>query len=191
MSKIKKLASPDRQRLDAANGWLELGSYQEASAELRRITHWNRNHPFVMECRWKVAAMLKNWEEAAEVGKALSIAMPDNHNGAVYQAVSLHEMKRTQEARDVLIAVADKFPKEFMVGFNLARYACHFGRMEECENVLGPVFTAAKDDELRLMAMQEPDLKPFWKMVCERSKLEGHTGKGFYIPGESKHGERS
>ena len=50
------LEAPDSHHLRAAQGWLELGDWQSANAELENISPQVRVHPDVLEIRWHIYA---------------------------------------------------------------------------------------------------------------------------------------
>ncbi len=105
-----KLSSEDQRHLTAAEGWLELGDALEANEELEQIAPKMRAHPFVLRVRWGIYAHAKRWEMASEVAKGMAIALSENIWGYIHWAYSLHELKRTKEAQDVLLSVVEKFP---------------------------------------------------------------------------------
>lgn len=62
----------DERHLLAAQGWLE------ANEELENITLQMRGHPKVLCLRWEIYAKAGRWEMASEVGKSLSILVPND-----------------------------------------------------------------------------------------------------------------
>src|SRR5947199_291248 len=79
--------------------------------------------------------------------------------------LKINELKRTQEAWDVLFPVAEKFPKNPTVKYNLACYATQLGRLWEAEQWLKLAFKVGDEKELRAMALQDVDLKPIWPKI--------------------------
>jgi hypothetical protein len=63
----------------------------------------------------------------------------------------------------VLLPVVDKFPKEYIIRYNLACYACQLGNLEEARHWLKKAIEMADPKEVKLMALNDPDLKPLWK----------------------------
>jgi len=76
-------------------------------------------------------------------------------------------LKRTKEARSVLISVADKFPDQDMISYNLARYCCQLGRLKEAMRWLWKAIDLAGKKDIRLTALEEPDLEPLWNQIGE------------------------
>lgn len=109
---MKRLKPPDSLHLQAAQGWLELGNHIEANEELEQITPQLRSHVDVLVVRWAIYAADNKWELAIEVARIIAQLMPESPFGWIHWAFSLHELKRTDEARSVLLPVLDRFPDE-------------------------------------------------------------------------------
>lgn len=164
---MKPLPYPNNQHLEAAEGWLELGNYLEANEELEKITPQLRAHPFVLEIRFKIYSEANRWEMALEVAKGMSNILPDNPWGPFHLAFSLHELKRTKEAYEVLIPVVDKFPNEWLMRYNLACYSCRLGNLKEAEEWFELARDMAGKIDIRQMALEDEDLEPLWTEISE------------------------
>jgi len=150
----------DIRHLEAAQGWLGLRNWREAKVELTNIPEKLQSHPDVLQVRWAIHAAAKEWEPAVEVAEAFRQAKPDSPFGFVHLAYALHEMKRTQEAQDVLLPVLDKFRDEFIIRYNLACYACQLGDGEGAWRWLEKSMALSNPDEVKRMALNDPDLEP-------------------------------
>ena len=75
-------------------------------------------------------------------------------------AFALHELKRTQEAFDALLPVADKFPEQWVIPYNLACYTCQLGRMDEARGWFHRALATGDEKEIKLQAIDDPDLAP-------------------------------
>ncbi|MCX6912223.1 MAG: tetratricopeptide repeat protein [Verrucomicrobia bacterium] len=162
---IKSLPFEDQRCLEAAQGWFELGNHLEAKDELDQITPEMRGHPSVLEVRFHIYAAAKEWEYAAEIARAISDCVPDNPFGFIHQAYSLHELKQTREAWNVLLPVADKFPKEYIIRYNLACYACQLGNLNEARDWLKHASDLIGTNQVKLLALEDADLEPLWKEI--------------------------
>ena len=87
----------DRRHLEAAEGWLGLGDWEEANEELENITPSLRVHPEVLGVRFQIYALAEKWECGVEVARAISELMPDNPFGHFHLAFSLHELKERKK----------------------------------------------------------------------------------------------
>jgi tetratricopeptide (TPR) repeat protein len=169
---LKKLLMPeftisDKRHLEAAEGWLGLGSWQEANQELENITPQFLGHPEVLGIRFQIYAKAEKWDYAIEIARAISDVIPDNPFGHFHLAYGLHELERTSEAYDVLIAVVDKFPAEHLIRYNLACYSCRLGRLKEAYQWLEKAINLAGRDDVRQTALDDPDLEELWIQIAE------------------------
>jgi predicted Zn-dependent protease len=158
---------PELFYLQAAQGWMELGNFAEATRELEKISSKFQDNPDVLEVRWEICAKQKKWQDGAEVGRALIRTAPERATGWIDLSYALHEMKQTQAAWDNLFAVAGQFPKVPTISYNLACYACQLGKTWEGEQWLKRAFDVGDSKELKEMAMGDVDLKALWEKVKE------------------------
>jgi len=162
---MNNLPLPDQRLLDAAEGWLGLGDPLAANEELEQITPTFRAHPFVLEVRYKIYAEEKHWEGAVEIARTMARALPANPWGHFHLAFALHELKRTREAYDGLNPIVDQFPKEWLMRFNLACYACQLNLLDDAMHWLEKAIAVAGDNDIRMMALDDADLKPLWNQI--------------------------
>lgn len=153
----------DRRQLEAAQGWLELGDWNEANEELERITPQQRAHPDVLRMRVEVYSAAKKWDYVVEVASALCRMVPSEPFGFLRLAFALHELKRTREALNVLLPVADKFPEVWTIPYNLACYCCQLGDLIGARDWLAQAFGIGGAKEIKLQALEDPDLAPLWE----------------------------
>ena len=164
---MKKLPLSDQRHLDAAEGWLGLGDHLAANEELVQISSQLRAHPFVLEVRYKIYSAAKKWDEAVEIARTMAKLLPDNPWGPFHLAYALHELKKTQEAYDTLKPVVDEFPKDWLMHYNLACYACQLGNLKEAMGWLERTIDLVGKKDIRDMALDDADLKPVWKKIRE------------------------
>ena len=163
--RLRKLQRPDSFHLLSAEGWLELGNYLEANEDLERITPEMRAHPDVLKMRWRIYTAAKKPAMAAEVARGLTVLLPEQSFGWIHWAFSLHELKLTKEAQSVLLPLVDKFTTEHILSYNLACYACQLGELKEAKEWLIKAIAKAGKKDIRIMALDDPDLEPLWKEI--------------------------
>src|ERR1039458_39287 len=164
---MQKLEYQDQRHLEAAEGWLGLGNQVEAFEELECITPQMRVHPDVLELRWQIYSKEKKWAACVHIARAITKLAPSLSNGWIHWAFSLHELKRTKEAKEVLLPVVGKFPKEYIMRYNLACYECQLGNLKESRAWLEKTFELADENEVKLMALNDHDLEPLWREIGE------------------------
>jgi predicted Zn-dependent protease len=156
---IKALEPPDTHYLNAAEGWLGLGNLDEAEQELEMVSPGARTHPEVLRVRYQLYAEKKLWEMATEAAQMLCKLIPESPFGWIHLAYALHELKRTREAYQVLIPVADRFSEEYIIRYNLACYCCRMGNLEEAMAWLKKAVSLARAPTIKQMALTDPDLE--------------------------------
>ena len=80
-------------------------------------------------------------------------------------AVSLHEMKRTEEAWKLLLSVVDDFPDNTYMRYNLACYTCQLGKLKDAMTWLEKAIDLAGKRDVRKMALEDKDLEPLWANI--------------------------
>ncbi|MBI2946193.1 MAG: tetratricopeptide repeat protein [Verrucomicrobia bacterium] len=164
---MTKLEPPDTHFLSAAIGWIELGDCNEARAELARIAPAFQNHPDVLQVNWLIAASEQNWKVALDVARTLIQTQPDRSSGWLHQAYALRRVQDggLQAAWEALLPVADQFPEEPTIPYNLSCYACQLGRLEDARTWLRRALDRGDRSGIKLMALSDPDLKPLWTEI--------------------------
>ncbi len=164
---MQPLEPPDTHYFSAAIGWLGLGNVAEAKAELAQLSQAAQKHPEVLEVRWGICAEEKDWQNAVEVARALVEVAPDHSVGWVNRAYALRRVQDggLQAAWDALLPAADRFPRQAIIPFNLACYACQMQQLETARIWLGRAAEISGKDRIRKMAMLEPDLEPLWEEI--------------------------
>jgi tetratricopeptide (TPR) repeat protein len=161
------LEPPDSFHLSAAVGWLELGDWHEAEEELKKIAPALCGHPTVLEIHWVIYAKEGQWERCVDIGNDLVKADAESSFGWIHRSFALHELKRTQEAADLLATATALFPKEWLIRYNLACYACQLGNHKEARKWLKIASSLGDAKRVKLMALNDPDLEPL------RAEIEG------------------
>ena len=69
-----------------------------------------------------------------------------------------------EEALSVLTGVAEKFPKEWMIPYNMACYLCQLERLAEAKPNLARALEIGGKG-IRTAALSDEDLKPLWLWV--------------------------
>jgi len=157
-----KFTPSDLQHLKAAQGWIQLAVWDAANEELESIKPQLRAHPYVLKVRFGVYLAAKHFELAIAAADALVRFRPEEPEGWIQRSFALHEVERTAEAQEKLRPAAEKFPKEWQICYNLACYACQLGEMDEARALLERAFTLGDAKQVKLMALDDPDLSPLF-----------------------------
>jgi hypothetical protein len=72
------------------------------------------------------------------------------------------------EAKEILTEAKAKFPAEYLISFNLACYECQLGNLAAAKERLKEAIELAGDKkDIRLQALEDPDLEPLWSHIGE------------------------
>jgi len=163
-SHIKPLEPPDCHHLSAAMGWLELGDVAEAGAEFEKIAPQFRSHPHVLAIRYDICAKAGKWDAAAEIARTLTQLEP--HRPGMWVSLAYAVRRKTgggiPQARAILVQARRAFPKEQVIAYNLACYECQLGDLNAARSWLEKACTLGNANKVKLMALDDPDLKPLW-----------------------------
>ena len=161
---IMTMDSTDHRRLMAATGYLELGMFTEAEAELDAITPDFRHFPEIMEVRMEIYSKLQQWERMQGIAERLMRKDPTDPHWAISYAYATRRALSLEAAKDVLRAAIQQYPKEPTIPYNLACYECQLGELESAKRYfekaieLQPSFGPA--------ALKDPDMEPLKDWIC-------------------------
>lgn len=164
---MPQLEPPDIHYLNAAIGWLELGRRDDALVELQNISAEHQRHPDVLEARWAIYVQENDWTDALDAARKLLKFAPQRVSGWLLQAYALRRAAGggLEKAWDALLPAAEKFPKDPIVHFNLACYACQMGQLNEARERLRRALEAGDREEIKLMALVDEDLSQLWPEI--------------------------
>jgi Flp pilus assembly protein TadD len=164
---MKPLEPPDSHHLSAAIGWLGLGNVAEAGAELEKIAPPFQSHPDVLAVQFDIHAAAGKWDAAAEIAGTLTQLEPEEPGAWVSLAYATRRKTGggIPQARAILIQAHRTFPKEQIIAYNLACYDCQLGDLDAAKAWLDKACTLGDARRIKLMALQDPDLKPLWPNI--------------------------
>lgn len=157
---MDELGFPGRHHLAAAEGWLGLGDDQEAERELAKLEPSAQAHPSVLEVQWRLHSGRGAWKLALRAARRLVEAAPERPSGWIHQSYCLHELRRTGEAFEALQSVVGRFPRECVIPYNLACYACQLGDLDAARRWLEQAVQVGGRAMIRQMALDDQDLAP-------------------------------
>lgn len=129
----------------------------------------SRTDPRVLALKLQVQVTLKDWQGAWEIGQHLLRVQPDNIHNWVRASEALRHLPEggLRQAYDLLLSAAKlkQHCRQAVVGFNLARFACQLQDLGLAGWWLNRAFDLEPGDKLKLAALDEPDLKPLWRVI--------------------------
>ncbi len=144
----------------AAQGYFELGMLDDALAELDSLPEDMQATSDVLQLRLFGFMRARRWEEALELSRTLCQMLPKETFGYIHAAFCLHELRRTAEAKSLLLAGPSALLNEATYHYNLGCYDAVLGNMEEAQAHLRVSFRL--DKKFREFARTDPDLRPVW-----------------------------
>ncbi len=153
--------------MSAALGWLDLENAAEALAELEQISPALQQRPEVLEVRWLIQADRQDWPAALQVARALLEQAPKRASTWLHLAYALRRAPEggLAAAQEALRPAAERFPKEPVIPFNLACYACQRGQPDEALDWLRRAMRVGGKEAIRAMALKDRDLEPLWTRI--------------------------
>lgn len=150
----------DRQHLTATYGYIELGMFEEANAELEKIDPFCRAAPEVLGARVNIYRALQRWEAMATIAARLVEWNPDEPSYFVDLAYATRRAESLQKAYAILIRGENLHPFDAAIQFNLACYETQLGSLESARRHLNIAETI--QPRFKLLALEDPDLQPLW-----------------------------
>jgi len=162
------LTFEDARHAQASEGWLVLGDLNEATAELVQISPEGQKHPLVLEVRWRIHSVAKNWDACLQISERLVELNPGESQHWILLAYAKRRSRAggLEAAHEVLLNSQINFPDEPLIAFNLACYNAQLGKLETARGWLNSAFSLGKaisagfEKELRAMSLEDPDLRP-------------------------------
>jgi Flp pilus assembly protein TadD len=171
---VKALAPPDNLHFDAVQGWLMLGDPASAREELAQLSPAARLVPEVLELEWALHAETQSWREALEAAQRLIAVAPDRASGWIHRAYARRRVPGggLDQAWADLRPAHDRFPRNYLIAFNLACYAAQMGRPDEAWDWLARAVGLGGRDGVVPMALADRDLEPLWPRIRNELKTK-------------------
>ncbi|MBL9180185.1 MAG: hypothetical protein JNM65_19135 [Verrucomicrobiaceae bacterium] len=154
------------RRIIAAQGYVELGLFDEAREELAPLPAEMHERVDVTEITLLCLMGRHCWGEALALATKLCAQEPSEPGGYIHAAFCLHELGRTAEAVDVLSRGPATLRTKPVYYYNMGCYHARLGLHDKALTYLDRAFEM--DGELRQHARKDRDLD------CLRSQLEAH-----------------
>ncbi|MDX6766633.1 MAG: tetratricopeptide repeat protein [Candidatus Methylacidiphilales bacterium] len=147
-----------KQRLNAALGYMNLDMTGEALAELDSLPPEELHLPEVYAVRTAILIRRRDWEGALDLARNLCRSHPDQPSPFLDLAFCLHELRRTEEAKQTLLAGPPILRQTGIFFYNLACYEAQLGNLGPARDYLNQA--VRMDERYREMALGDPDLDP-------------------------------
>jgi predicted Zn-dependent protease len=145
------------QKIRAAEGYAELGMYDDALAELDELHSDHQDHLETLRMRVEIILRKRDWKTALRFGLRACHLYPNVASGFIHAAFCLHELGRTEEAKQTLLDGPATLLDEPVYYYNLGCYDATLGNLNEAKAYLRASFRL--DASFRDMAKSDPDLE--------------------------------
>jgi len=144
--------------LRRAEGFVDLKMPARARVELERIPAALHDHPACRVARLNLLMLEKNWAEAFPIARRLREQFPQHAEHWISDAYVTRRARNIAEAEPILIEAAGLFPRQAVIVYNLACYACQLGHLDKARALLK--LLVQHHPEWRAAAVQDDDLAP-------------------------------
>jgi len=146
-----------QQKIRAAEGYAELGMYDDALAELDQIAANQQDGIETLRMRVEIVLRKRDWKSALRSSLKVCLLYPNDSSGFIHAAFCLHELGRTKEAKQTLLDGPAKLLDEPVYYYNLGCYDAVLGNLDQAKAYLQTCFRL--DKSFRDLAKSDPDLE--------------------------------
>ena len=148
-----------KKAMSYANGYRELGMFDDALEELSRLPDSLIDRIEVSQMKLAIFVEAKDWTAAACAAKNLSLREPADPGHFVNLAFATRRAQSIEEAKAILDDAALRFPNVAIIHYNLGCYACQEADLEGAKEKLVAAFsmdpsfldTAKGDEDLDML----------------------------------------
>ena len=117
--------------------------------------------------QWLIRAEQQDWTAALSAATQLVQTAPDRPAGWLHRAYAMRRVPEggIEQAWNLLLPAAEKFPSEGVIPYNLACYACQLGQLDESRRWFKIARRAGKAETMKTMALKDEDLRPLWEEI--------------------------
>ncbi len=152
-----------QKKVSYAQGYIELGMIHSALVVVDEFTLDEQKNPLVLSIKADVYIHLKRYAEAFDYTETLCKVYPELPESFIQHAYVLHELKRTQEAREILKKGPKGLKAKPVFYYNMACYECTLGNIDEARRLLREAIKrdrtfeklASEDSDLELLHLKE------------------------------------
>jgi len=148
-------------------GWLGLGNWREAAAELVAVAPALSRHPVVLRLRYEIHAQAGHWDLASQAAFIFARTMPDEPGAWIKLAYAIRRKPGggIPPAKEILAAARRRFPAEALIAYNLACYECQLGNLAQARVLLREAFQLGDLAQLKRLSLSDPDLEPLRREI--------------------------
>ena len=157
------------RHLLAAEGYIDLGMYAEAGAELSSLepAYFALEQTLVLQLC--VYAGLHRWQQAHELATALAKQDPENPQWAIWSASAACRLQSVEAAKGILLDALVSHPDNANIHYNLSCYETRLQHYRKAQRHLARAIQL--DPRFKMVAMDDADLEPLWMEVSHAAAV--------------------
>ena len=156
-----------RKAMTYANGYRELGMFDDALAELDGMKPCEHSRKETLQMRLAVLMEATRWEEALPIANRLASIESSDPGHLVNLAFVTRRANSLSGARSILETAVKRFPKEAIIHYNLGCYACCNEEMDTAKLHLLRAFEL--DESYLKMSLEDEDLVSLRDWLIDQS----------------------
>lgn len=161
LSQQSKEQRPEIQRaLHAADGYLYLGMRDEALEEIDSIAAEAQEDAPVLLARIRLLLHKKQWRFAETLSSRGVNLHPEEGEFTVQRAFALQQLRKDQEAEEVLLAAPAWILRTGILHYNLACYEARLGDLKTARECIDAAIQI--NEGIKKSARLDPDLQALW-----------------------------
>jgi tetratricopeptide (TPR) repeat protein len=161
------------QRLLVAEGYIDLGMYREADAELRQLDPACFALEETLMLQLCAYAGQQKWKETHELANTLAEQDPENPQWAIWSASAACRVKSVEAAKGILLDALVSHPDNANIHYNLSCYETRLQHFYKAQRHLARAIQL--DPRFKLVALDDADLEPLWVKVHEAADIRDLT----------------
>jgi tetratricopeptide (TPR) repeat protein len=165
----------DTRHLLAAEGYIDLGMYDEAAGELSALepAYFALEQTLVLQLC--VYAGLHQWDQAHELATALARQDPENPQWAIWSASAACRLESVEAAKAILLKALVSHPDNANIHYNLSCYETRLQHYRKAQRHLARAVQL--DPRFKMVAMDDADLEPLWMEVSHAAAVNALMGE--------------
>src|SRR5262249_1278165 len=144
LESLKAKSMTFERNIRAAEGYADLGMYDDALAELDQLDPGEQDRLETVRMRVEIVLRKRDWRSALGLSLKACQLYPNDSSGFIHAAFCLHELGRTQEAKQTLLDGPAKLLDEPIYYYNLGCYDAVLGNLDQAKAYLRASFRLDK-----------------------------------------------
>ena len=148
-----------KKHLSYANGYRQLGMFEDAFAELDKVGEEFQGYKSIKVTRLAVHTDALDWDKVAGASQELAVEYPEDVEWRIQWAYALRRAESIVAARAILAEALEQFPKEACLHYNLGCYACLDGDHDRAKVWVQKALDLDQEGKFRKLALEDEDLE--------------------------------